>query len=189
MSKDDTRPENKPLDEREKQFVHYYLILMSAEKAALKAGYSETTARSNAHLWASSSKHPRLFKANVHAAIKKALKRRAKRMEVTADNVLKELGKLAFVEKRDLFTSDGTLKPIAEIPDHVLDAITSIEVVDRPGGVLKKIKLAEKKGALELLARHLGMLNDKLGIGGIGPGGAITEIPITFVSPPKREED
>ncbi len=54
---------------------------------------------------------------------------------------------------------------------------------------VKKIKFVDKKGALDSVARHLGMFNDKLGVGGINPEGEITEIPIVFVNPPKREEE
>lgn len=93
-----------------------------------------------------------------------------KRHEVTVDRVIAEYAKIAFLDIRRAFGEDGDLKPIHEIDDDTAAAITGIEseaVFEGSGrdrervGTLKKIKLVDKKGALDSLARHLGMFVDR----------------------------
>jgi len=50
-------------------------------------------------------------------------------------------------------------------------------------------KLSDRLRASELLGKSEADFTDKLGVGGINPDGEITEIPILFVAPPKREEE
>ena len=160
------------------------------EVASISAGYAKFTARKLSSLWIGENRHERYFKPHVYAAIQKELDKRAKRCEVAADNVLKEIAKIAFAKIIDFYNDDGTLKDISEIPQDSLAAVGSFEVVQTvEKAVLKKIKMIDKKGALELLGRHLGMFNDKLGIGGIGKDGEIKAININFVRPPKRDEE
>ena len=84
-----------------------------------------------------------------------------------------ELKTIGLSDVRELFDEEGRMVPIHKLPDHVGRAIASIEVVSKmvPGSdpveieYVHKIKLWPKTQALELLARHLGMLNDKLIVG------------------------
>jgi phage terminase small subunit len=99
----------------------------------------------------------------------KRCRKRAERTEITQDRVLKELGRLAFLDIRKAFNSDGSLKPIHELDDETAAAIAGLEVSEIMAGEnsigsLKKIRLSDKKGALELIGRHLKMWNDKLDI-------------------------
>lgn len=109
-----------------------------------------------------------------------------KRHQVTADRVIAELAKLAFLDIRKAFDENGNLKPITELDDDTAAAIAGLEVeVKRVpgdtdeeldgqphGGALKrqrgepsarihKIKLADKKGALDSLTKCLGISVDK----------------------------
>ncbi|OWK36917.1 terminase small subunit [Fimbriiglobus ruber] len=126
-----------------------------------------------------------------------------KRHEVTIDRVVAEYAKLAFLDIRKAFDSDGNLKPIHEMDDDTAAAISGLEVEvkrvfgeasdeyeSQPhGGALKrahadlstrlhKIKLTDKKGALDSLARHLGMFTDKTEIS--GPNG--TPLPSAVIA-------
>lgn len=92
---------------------------------------------------------------------------RNKRLEITADRVLQELAKLAFYDPRGFFDDDGRLKPINEIEPDQAAVIGGIETIHKVTGeegdgltVLTKIKLPEKKGALELIGRNLSLWKD-----------------------------
>ncbi len=113
-----------------------------------------------------------------------------KRHQVTVDRVVAELSRLAFLDIRKAFDENGNLKPITEMDDDTAAAIAGLEVEVRRiaeeadeqlegqphGGALKrqhattarlhKIKLIDKKGALDSLARHLGMFTDKVKLEG-----------------------
>lgn len=99
---------------------------------------------------------------------------RLKRHEITVDRVLAEYAKLAFLDIRKAFDESGTLKPIHELDDETAAAIAGLDIVENAGNmeisgegvrhiptVTKKIKLSDKKGALDSLARHLGMFVDR----------------------------
>lgn len=94
-----------------------------------------------------------------------------RRHMVTADRIVAEYAKLAFLDIRKAFNDDGSLKQIGEMDDDTAAAIAGLEVeslfegrgADRElVGRLHKIKLVDKKGALDSLARHLGMAPEKV---------------------------
>lgn len=89
---------------------------------------------------------------------------------VTVERVLKEYAKLGFFDPRKLFNDDGSPKNITELDDDTAAALAGLDVMeiwegrgeDREFvGYLKKYKLADKKGALDSIARHLGMFVEK----------------------------
>ncbi|WP_454917104.1 terminase small subunit [Xanthobacter sediminis] len=145
-------------------FVVEYLKDLNASAAAERAGYSWHTAGKIGH---------ELLKIpEIAAAIQCAMDERAEREKITADRVLREAAAVALFDPRKLFNPDGTMKPLNELDDATAAAIAGIEVVEiadgdgQPIGRVKKVRLADKLGALTLLARHLGMLNDKLTLRG-----------------------
>ncbi len=99
-------------------------------------------------------------------AYMKALNDRA---EWGKERFLAEIRTIGLVNIREAFREDGTLKPIADIPDHILRCVEGIEVdelFDGVGqeraqvGVTKKIKMASKLKALELALKQAGLLTD-----------------------------
>lgn len=97
-----------------------------------------------------------------------------KRHNVTVDRVLAEYAKLAFLDIRKAFDEAGNLKPIHMMDNDTAAAIVGLDVVDNAGGmeisgdgirhipsVTKKIKLSDKKGALDSLGKYLGMFIDR----------------------------
>lgn len=89
----------------------------------------------------------------------------AKRFEVTQDNIAREISVVANARASDFYNFDGKkceFKSFDEIPVELHGAIKSIET-DTVSGITTKIKVVfhNKDKALELLARHKGMLNDK----------------------------
>jgi phage terminase small subunit len=90
---------------------------------------------------------------------------------ISADRVLKEYARIAFVNPQDFYDADGHLLNIKDMPEDAASAIAGIEEEeiyqrntdgDRVHvGRLKKIKLVGKVPALEGLARHLGLFQDE----------------------------
>lgn len=144
------------LNDRQRQFVREYLIDFNATQAAIRAGYSPKAATAVASRL--------LTNANVSAAIEEGRQRLAEKTEITAERVLAELAKIAFLDIRKAFNADGSLKPIDELDDNTAAAIAGLEVaaINEDGatiGSLKKIKLADKISALEKLGRNLNLFN------------------------------
>lgn len=90
--------------------------------------------------------------------------------EITTERILREVASLAFLDVRKLFDDDGRVLGISKLDDATAAAIAGLDVATVGNaqmgvGEVLKLKLADKKGALELLMRHKGMLNDKLKLG------------------------
>lgn len=151
---------------KQKIFCDEYLISLNATEAAIKAGYSAKTAAVIAT--------ENLTKPYIKEYIENRLKERENRTEITQDRVLKEIARIAFLDPRKFFDENGNLKNITDLDDDTAAALGGFDVSLFKSGskekteteIIKKIKQIDKKGALELLARHLGMLNDKLQLNG-----------------------
>ena len=147
------------LTDKQSRFVEEYLIDLNATQAAIRAGYSAKTAE-----WIG----PQLLgKTHVAEAVRAGRASLSKRVEITQERVLQEYARLAFFDPRKVFDSTGAPKPIHELDDDTAAAIIGLEVVQVGNaevgvGDILKYKLADKKGALDSVARHLGMFNDKL---------------------------
>lgn len=90
--------------------------------------------------------------------------------EIRATDILAELKRLAFFDIRKLVDAEGNPLPVNQLPDDVAAALVGLDIVqfgnaDAGRGTVMKIKMADKLGALTTLARHLGLLSDKLKIG------------------------
>ena len=156
----------KPLSARQLAFAREYLVDLNGTKAVIRAGYSERGADVQAVRL--------LADARIKALIDQGMADRAERNQITADRVLQEVARLAFLDIRKAFKSDGTLLPLDQLDDDTAAAIAGLEVFEEYQGrgedrefigFTKKIKLADKKGSLELLMRHLGLLKDKVQLG------------------------
>ena len=89
------------LTAKQDRFVEEYLVDLNATQAALRAGYSEKTARSIGA--------ENLSKPDIEKAIADALEARRLRTEITQDRVLEELAAIAFAplpEVREVKMSD-----------------------------------------------------------------------------------
>ena len=92
------------LTPKQARFVEEYLVDLNATQAAIRAGYSEQTARSIGY--------ENLTKPDIQQAIDEARGKQQQRTEITADRVLEEYAKIAFFDPRKLFTADGAIKPV-----------------------------------------------------------------------------
>jgi phage terminase small subunit len=150
---------------KQARFVEEYLVDLNATQAFIRAGY---TARGNA---AEVNAARLLRKAQVQSAISEAMQARRQRTEVTADRVVKELARLAFLDPGKLFNADGAPLRVADLDEDTRRALAGLDVVavgnsDVGVGQVLKLKLADKPRVLELLMRHLGMFTEKIELTG-----------------------
>ena len=160
---------SKGLNEREQRFVDAYIgeAAGNATKAAELAGYSPKTARQLGSRL--------LTKVDIRDAVQARQTKRAEQADIDAVRVLKELARVGLSDVRKLFMADGSIKPIAQWDDETAAAVAGIDVVEMAGGAkiggpegvqhvpmyTKKLKLWDKVSALEKVAKHLGMFEEK----------------------------
>src|ERR1700679_3687725 len=90
-------------------------------------------------------------------AIKRVRAAADRRVEYNKERVLQEYCHISFVDARDLVDKNGKRIPLHKLPDRVAAAIQSIEW----DGDIAKVRFVDKKGALDSMARHLGMFAEK----------------------------
>lgn len=154
------------LTDQQRAFCHHVLENkdFNYSKAAKQAGYSNPP-QAAAKL---------LKNETVSAYLGKCLQERLDSSDVNAARVLRELSYIALLNPKELFESDGSFKQIHDLPDHVARAISGwdVTVVERTNhetGELEretkvKVKTNDKLKALELLAKHVGLLEQNLNI-------------------------
>jgi phage terminase small subunit len=149
-------------------FVREYPVDLNATAAARRAGYSEKAARQIGM--------ENLTKPAIQEALQEVMGRRAKRVQVRSDDVIRELMRLGFANMLDYIKvqSDGSAYvDLSTVNRDQAAAITEVyaEVVMEGSGEDKipvrkvRIKLADKKGPLELLGKHLRLFVDKIEVG------------------------
>lgn len=168
---------SKKLTPKQKRFVEEYIISLNASDAARKAGYSEKSSG-----WIGQQL---LVKTHVLEAIQSALQKRSAKTQVTAEMVITELAKIAFADVRKLFDDQGLLKSTTDLDDFTAGAVGSIEAADGTELKLplKKIRMCDKKGALELLGKHLGMFSDRIALSGPDNGPIKAEVSLAIPEP------
>lgn len=153
----------KKLTDKQKIFCREYIVDLNATQAAIRAGYSEKTAKDIGC--------QNLAKLNIQTEIAELMENREERLDVSADNVVRELMNIAMSDIGAIFNDDGSIKPLSEIPKDVRKAIAGIDVFEELEGrgkdqeligFTKKVRLWDKNKALEMLGRHLKMFTDKI---------------------------
>ncbi len=142
--------------QKQKIFVEEYLIDLNASRAARAAGYSPKTAGVIGH---DLLKNPK-----IRDQIAKAMQKRAERTQVTQDRVVKELARIAFSDIRSFVRWSGQgveILPSYTLTDDDAACVSEVSQVDTQYGTTIKFKLHDKKSALEMLGRHLGMFVEK----------------------------
>jgi phage terminase small subunit len=141
-------------------FIAEYLTDFNATRAARASGYSQKTAG-----WIG---HENLKKPKIQAALRAAIEARMERLQMSQDDVLHEL---AILGKSSIehYTIDGEGNfALADgAPEGAMRAVASVKqrvTYDKEGErtVHVEFRLWDKVGSLHLMARHLGMLHDKI---------------------------
>ena len=140
------------LSKRDDLFANEYMIDLDAKNAAIRAGYSSTTAK-NASEWIR-DENP--TKPRLKEEILKRMAERSRRTGITADRVLMELAMVAFADISDIVDlSTGEIQEDARAADT--SAIASVKIRSTAHSTETEIRMADRNKALELLGKHLGM--------------------------------
>lgn len=146
------------LNARQRLFIAEYLVDKNATKAAIRAGYSAATA---GQIGSRLLKHVEIS-TGIKQLIEQQLAQVTHETGITLERTLREIARIGYFDPRRMFGPDGRPLNITELDDDVAAAISGLDVVeqrDEVGGVIgyvKKWKLADKKGGLDMLMRHLG---------------------------------
>lgn len=146
------------LSDRQRAFVHEYLIDLNATAAYKRAGY-RATGRA-----AENAASRLLGFVGVAAAIAAAQAQRAARLDVSADAVVRELARLAFSDLRKLVKwgpAGVELLDSTHLSDDAAACVESVTQTTSESGGSLKIKLHAKSSALKLLGEHLGVFRER----------------------------
>lgn len=171
------------LTAKQEAFVAEYLIDLNATQAAIRAGYSEKTA---------SSQGERLLRnVEVQAALSEAQKDRSERTAITADRVLRRWWEIATADPNDVILhrivccpkcygeaqydkrrpvnvdctechGDGVGEVVAADTRKLTGSAKALYAGAKQTAQGIEIKLRDQDKALELVAKHLGMFQEKL---------------------------
>jgi len=149
---------------KQQKFADKYLV---TGNATLSYSYAYKVKNENT---AKSAGQRLLTNVDVKSYIDKKREKLSEKAGITQERVMQEIGRLAFSDIRQLFDSNSNLLDIKKLPDDIAAVISSVEVDEittigrvtkKQKGVTQKIKLWSKEKALEMLARHFGIYNDK----------------------------
>lgn len=145
---------------KQQRFCEEYLIDLNATRAAIRAGYSPKSAKTNG---------PRLLEnAGIRARVEAMMARLSRRTGVSAERVVRELARVAFASMPDVVDMrTATLRPEATEDDRA--AIASVRVKDGDMFAEREVRMCDKVRALELLGKHLGMFTDNVRVDGAVP--------------------
>lgn len=142
---------------KQQRFVDEYLVDLNATQAAVRAGYSNRTAKQQGQRL--------LTNADLQASVASASASRSERTKVTADTVLLRLAEALEADLADLYDDEQNLKPVKEWPPiwrKGLVAGLEVEELfegrreDREHiGRVRKVKLADRTRIIELIGKHV----------------------------------
>lgn len=149
------------LNDKQARFVAEYLVDLNATQAAIRAGYSRKTA---------SSQGERLLRnAEIAKAVAVSTSRQLARIELTADMVKERLRLIGFQDIRQLFDELGNLRPVHGLSDEAAVMVAGVEVIKKNAAAgdgiidtVHKVKVVDPVKALEMLAKHFGLLEEKV---------------------------
>lgn len=145
------------MNAREERFCEEYMIDMAPKAAAIRAGYSPSTAE-KAWKWINED-HP--SKPLLRARIDMLRAEQSRRTGITADRVLRELAAIGFADASGLIGEDGAID--RESDPESARAIASIRVTQGDFPSIE-IRMTDKNKALELMGKHLGLFTDQVNV-------------------------
>lgn len=158
---------DKIMDPRHLKAIFFFMRGFNQKDSLLKAGYSETVAKTDSHS---------VFgREDVQAEIKRRQDMAGKRAEVNEDWIVERLRRIAEAELGDVlvFDEDGTPSlDMSKMSAEMRYALTGVRVrkynqgrgEDASPVVEISPTMADKLRALEMLAKYLGMFTDKVEI-------------------------
>ncbi len=145
------------LNPKQERFIKEYLRDLNATQAYIRAGYSPKGAEASA---CKLLRNPKV-RARVDIEIAKA----SARTGVTPDRVLRELARIAFANLDNVIDlKTGAMRPSATKEDKAAVTMARIKrkkYEDEEETELE-VRMGEKTKALEVLAKHLGMMTERI---------------------------
>lgn len=168
------------MTDAQKRFCEEYVLDFNATRA-YKAVYPNCKTNDTARKLGSRL----MTKVDITDYIQELLNESRERSKITKDMIIQELANIAFFNIKNIYKEDGSLKKVTELDDETAKAISSVKTLQKAGSMAMginpkekdkvvsiehipeqtiEIKANDKKGALELLGKHLGMFKDKVEI-------------------------
>lgn len=148
------------LTDKQELFCREYLIDLNATQAAIRAGYSENTARKIGS--------ENLSKPDIAQRIIDLKSERNERVEVNADYVLRRLVEIDQMDAADILDDEGGLLPLSAWPKVWRTSLSGFDLNRlRMAGknkdedietTIQKIKWPDKVKNLELLGKHISVM-------------------------------
>lgn len=149
------------LTDKQEMFCREYLIDLNATQAAIRAGYSEKTARKIGS--------ENLSKPDVQNRIAELKVQRNEQVKIDASYVLKRLVEIDQMDVLDIVRDDLSLKPVTDWPASWRRYISGFDLAEmfeytgedggkELAGIIKKIKWPDKVKNLELLGKHVSVM-------------------------------
>lgn len=157
------------LTPKQEQFCLEYLVDLNATQAAIRAGYSDDSARQIAS--AMLSQH------DIQDRIAVLRDERATATKIDAAWVLTRLAEEATADIADIYDEDGNLRPVREWPliwrQGLVQGIEVEELFEGRGesrehvGRVRKVRLDNRVKRIELIGKHIGVqaFRDQVGLG------------------------
>ncbi|OON35615.1 terminase small subunit [Izhakiella australiensis] len=175
------------LTDKQEMFCREYLIDLNATQAAIRAGYSEKTARKIGS--------ENLSKPDVQNRIAELKVQRNEQVNIDASYVLRRLVEIDQMDVLDIVRDDLSLKPVTDWPASWRRYISGFDLAEmfeytgedggkELSGILKKIKWPDKVKNLELLGKHVTIqaFKDNVKNELVGPNGLPLAAPTFVVS-------
>jgi phage terminase small subunit len=145
------------LTAKQLMFCELFLIYRDGKKSATQAGFSAKTAEQAAS---------RLLRnVKVKAYLNSKTEKVFNKLEITFERVMQEYARIGLSDIRQYFDENGSLRPLHELSDDAAAALSSIEVDELSEyvdgvkvniGFTKKVKLWDKRGALDSICKIKG---------------------------------
>lgn len=167
------------LTDKQELFAREYLKDLNATQAAIRAGYSEKTAKE--------AGYENLTKPHVLELVAELKAQRIQQTGIDAAYVLRRLVEIDEMDVLDILLANGELKPIKDWPKVWRTTLSGMDVTEMAGdatGLLKKIKWPDKVKNLELLGKHVTVqaFKDNVKNELVGPNGLPLAAPTFVVS-------
>jgi phage terminase small subunit len=145
--------------QRRDVFAAEYAATGDRVAAAKAAGYTPKEDAASTHLM-----HPQ-----VRQRVTELNQAKMAAAGITAQRVMQEIGRIAFLDIRKLYDANGDLKPISELDDDTAAAVAAVDVETRWEGkgnaaepvTTKKVRTVDKMAGLNLLAKHFKLVGDE----------------------------
>ncbi len=151
------------LSAQQRLFVHEYLLDRNATQAAIRAGYSQKSAASQA---SDLLKNPK-----IQGLIEQRLERLTEKTELKLERVVLELHRILLADPSEALNENGGVLPLRDWPVNLRRAMSGLDVEElwegrgpdrAQTGEVKKIRFWSKTEASQQLLRVLGAFKDKL---------------------------